>query len=148
MRPPVDTGPGYQPFFKEQAEPRGPPSGPGAGFLIALDALVRKDVRPPGFQAKVCLCLRQANRDLFWYARITDRAECAFTQGVPSDAQTVLILSAEDAESLLKTGKLSGSTTKIGGDRGALLRLLERYGKPHDLLSLRASITRTKRRRE
>lgn len=117
-------------------------SVPALRLLKALDALVRRDMGPSGFQGTTALGVRTEKRDFFWICRsVGGTVETWFTEAPPGDADAVLVLGVVEADNILNDRELpEDPELELRGDAGHFDRLFNRYLRDQSPLGLRAAI--------
>lgn len=112
-------------------------------LLDLLDDAVRKDTRPAGFSASICLGIHHQYWVRWWWARCQPpRTECHFANQRLENANVTLLLGAEDAESFLRSSDLTAPRlARIEGDRRVLERFVRRYLVRMSILDSRVSMS-------
>jgi hypothetical protein len=122
----------------------------GVDLLFALEAFINRDAAPPGFQGTVAFGVDSGASDLWLEVRLgATGAETRFTEATPKDSSARLFLGAEEAKAVLFGDPLppEPNLVQLGGQRELIAKLLERYLRRKDLLSLRVSSAKESRKR-
>ncbi len=102
---------------------------PGLRLLAVLDALVKADPEPPGFNASISIGVRSEEGDTWWRAVITETIETSIGNEPLPEADATLLLGVAEAEAMLRHGRMSGGTALVvmSGSRWAVEKLFSRY---------------------
>lgn len=125
----------------------------GHAFLLALDALARKNQRPTRLAGRVCIAVMSDEGVRYWQALLGPRLQSGFTDGVPSDTRALLALTAAEAEALLQTGGFPADHgARVGGDQTFLSDFFREFVSFQNPLDIRACASagrggRSRRRR-
>ncbi len=111
----------------------------GADLLLWFHAFASKDRGPPGFTGKLAVGVEQGGVETWWQADFGGQSTAAFLPGRPTDADTELLLTAEEADAMLRGDpNLKLAKERLRGRRELLDQFLKRYVLTQNFLSLRA----------
>jgi len=113
-------------------------------LLVLLDALVRKDLTPPGVTGNVCIGVTRPDRQLFWLAKVGAAAQTAFYDQRPPHVDSCLVLDADTAENVLTKGALPATPGRLemSGNASLMFDFLNRYLAASSPLQMRIATAR------
>lgn len=109
-----------------------------AGTLFALlDGCLESDAGPAGFRGKIGVGVLSARGPAWWVCDFTDTSIRYRSAAFPEDCAAALLMGQTEVCRLLDGQDIGRNPTiQIFGDRGLLLRFLERYVKREEALGL------------
>lgn len=115
----------------------GPSSG--ADLLLWFHAFASRDRGPPGFSGTLAVGVEEAGVETWWQAHFGGQSVPSFLPGRPTEADAELLLSAAEAEAMLRGDpNLKLDRERLRGRRELLDQFLKRYVLTQNFLSLRA----------
>lgn len=114
-------------------------SNQGADLLLWFHAFASKDQGPPGFVGKLAVGVRLDDGEAWWQVVFDAQSTPTFVAERPTDADAELLLSAAEADAMLRGDpSLTLEPNRLKGRRELLDQFLRRYVMPKSALSLRA----------
>lgn len=98
-------------------------------LLDLVDAFVKSDESPPGLLGDIALGIESQEQTRWWRASFGAEVVTSFSNVVPPHSDAMLVLSQDDAISIVRNGTLgeSQSAPRFSGDRRLLKRFFDRY---------------------
>ncbi len=105
-------------------------------LLELLDAIVSLDRQPAGFVGSLCFGIAREDGARFWCASFGARVETRFIDLYRGDADTLVVLSEEEAHRLI-SGVGQAAPVEVAGSTKVLSRFVRRYLARANLISVR-----------
>lgn len=113
-------------------------------LLLALEACVARDPRPPGFVGTIAIGVEVDDQSWWWVLEADRTAETRFVRSRPVGVDGLVLYSATGATQILAEGEGSGQPEilEVAGDPGMLERFASRYRVARSAAELRGEDVR------